>query len=85
MGLGSNKIELGSDKIELGIDKIELDSDKIELGIDKLELGTDKLELGSGRFEQNRRDATSYKIYMGSNKMTHRMLKQKTMKKTNSR
>ena len=78
MGLGSNKIELGSDKIELGIDKIELDSDKIELGIDKL-------ELGSGRFEQNRRDATSYKIYIGSNKMTHRMLKQKTMKKTNSR
>ena len=72
MGLDSNKIELGSDKIELGSDKLEHENTKIELG--------------SGRFKQNRRDATSYRIYyIDRNKITHRMLKQKTMKKTNSR
>ena len=55
------------------------------LGSNKIELGSDKIEIGSGRFVQNRRDATKYRIYIGSNKITHRMLKQKTMKKTNSR
>ena len=71
MGLGSNKIELGSENILLNSDMIEY--------------GNTKIEHGSGRFEQNRRDATSYRIYMGSNKITHRILKQRTMKKTNSR
>ena len=62
-----------------------LGSNKIELGSDKIEIGSDKIEIGSGRFVQNRRDATKYRIYIGSNKITHRIIKQKTMKKTNSR
>ena len=78
MGLGSNKLEPGSDNIELGSNKIELSSDMIEYG-------NTKMKCDSGRYQQYRRDATSYRIYMGSNKITHRMLKQRTMKKTNSR
>ena len=85
MGLGSNKIELSSNNIEIGSDKIKIGSNKIDLGSDKEEYGKTKLKHDSGGFEQNGRDATSYKIYMSSKKISHRILKQRTMKKTNSR
>ena len=96
MNLGSNNIEktdLGNSKIRYnsrrtGLGSIRgFGSNRISVCCNRTDLQKGRIDLGSNRryLGSNGKEHTGYRIYSGSNKVTHRILKQRAVKKTNSR
>ena len=96
MNLGSNNIEkteLGNSKIRYNCKRTGLGSirgfgsNRISVCCNRTDLQKGRIDLGSNRryLGSNGKEHTGYRIYSGSNKVTHRILKQRAVKKTNSR